>query len=230
MPVGTFADRLLFRRTRGRRSDGRRTLGWAAFAAPFVMMRYLCVLLPALYYMTAFAYGSLLFGATGAVVFGGRLRLHRGADRPGPLAPARRRRPAGGGRRGLAHRPARLPGRGAPARTAPRRALALAARPRRGRRPGGVHLARGAHGLGGERGRDGGRVVWVAGGWDGHVHLLHGCKSPSPSPSQPTINPSTLSLFRSRFRPPSPDRSARPSSKSRRRARGAGPSGKRSRS
>ncbi|KAK8137543.1 hypothetical protein PG984_003036 [Apiospora sp. TS-2023a] len=71
MPVGTFADKLLLRRTRGRPSRSRRKLNLTSFAAPFLMMRYLSIILPALYYMTAFAYGSLLFGATGSVVFRG---------------------------------------------------------------------------------------------------------------------------------------------------------------
>ncbi|KAK8041059.1 hypothetical protein PG994_014066 [Apiospora phragmitis] len=66
-PVGTFAD-LLFFRNRGNQTSHRK-LTLSSFAAPFVMMRYLSVLLPAMYYMTAFAYGSLLFGATGSVVF-----------------------------------------------------------------------------------------------------------------------------------------------------------------
>lgn len=61
---------LLFRRTSGRLSR-RRKLSLTSFAAPFVMMRYLSIMLPALYYMMAFAYGSLLFGATGSVVFRG---------------------------------------------------------------------------------------------------------------------------------------------------------------
>ncbi|KAK8001709.1 hypothetical protein PG991_013931 [Apiospora marii] len=71
LPVGTFADMLLFRRARKRHISGRRKLNLTSFAAPFVMMRYLSIILPALYYMTAFAYGSLLFGATGSVVFRG---------------------------------------------------------------------------------------------------------------------------------------------------------------
>ncbi|KAK7955221.1 hypothetical protein PG988_015915 [Apiospora saccharicola] len=71
MPVGTFASKLLLRRTRGRPSSSKRRLSLTSFAAPFLTMRYLSILLPALYYMTAFAYGSLLFGATGSVVFRG---------------------------------------------------------------------------------------------------------------------------------------------------------------
>ncbi|KAK7966241.1 uncharacterized protein PG986_000518 [Apiospora aurea] len=60
-----------FFRTRKCQNGGRRKLILSSFAAPFVMMRYLSIILPALYYMTAFAYGSLLFGATGSVVFRG---------------------------------------------------------------------------------------------------------------------------------------------------------------
>lgn len=39
------------------------------FARPFMMLRYLCVLLPALYYMVAFGFGSVLFASTGSLVF-----------------------------------------------------------------------------------------------------------------------------------------------------------------
>lgn len=39
------------------------------FLRPFKMMKYLCVLLPALYYAVAFGFGSVLFAATGSVVF-----------------------------------------------------------------------------------------------------------------------------------------------------------------
>lgn len=68
-PVRTYVGILVFRTSGSGTREHKLTL--SAFAAPFVMMRYLCVLLPALYYMTAFAYGSLLFGATGSVVFRG---------------------------------------------------------------------------------------------------------------------------------------------------------------
>lgn len=56
---------LLFRNTH--RSD--RKLQLHDFLRPFLMMQYLCVLLPALYYMTAFGYGTVLFAATGSVIF-----------------------------------------------------------------------------------------------------------------------------------------------------------------
>lgn len=46
-----------------------RKLTLADFARPFLMLRYLCVLLPALYYMLGFSFGSVLFAATGSVVF-----------------------------------------------------------------------------------------------------------------------------------------------------------------
>ncbi|KAK6849387.1 hypothetical protein PG995_013220 [Apiospora arundinis] len=67
--VPSYVD-LLFFRTRGRQTGGRKVT-LSSFAAPFVMMRYLCVMIPAVYYMTAFAYGSLLFAVTGSVVFRG---------------------------------------------------------------------------------------------------------------------------------------------------------------
>ncbi|KAK8067268.1 hypothetical protein PG997_014015 [Apiospora hydei] len=72
-----FPETLYFRKVDDSQAEsktpngGRRKLSLSSFAAPFVMMRYLGIILPALYYMTAFAYGSLLFGATGSVVFRG---------------------------------------------------------------------------------------------------------------------------------------------------------------
>ncbi|KAI0402498.1 MFS general substrate transporter [Xylaria palmicola] len=50
-------------------ASARRRLARRDFTAPFVMLRYLAVLLPALYYMTCLAYGSVLFAATGSVVY-----------------------------------------------------------------------------------------------------------------------------------------------------------------
>ncbi|KAK8017760.1 hypothetical protein PG993_014086 [Apiospora rasikravindrae] len=140
MPVGTFAD-LLFFRARRRGGSGRK-LTLSSYAAPFAMMRYLSIILPALYYMTAFAYGSLLFGATGSVVF----RTFYGFDTAqtgliisiplvlGCLFGRMQRRLV----HGLAGLPRSAASRrwGAPARVAPRRALARAAGPRWHRRPG----------------------------------------------------------------------------------------------
>ncbi|KAI0185826.1 major facilitator superfamily domain-containing protein [Xylaria flabelliformis] len=39
------------------------------FIRPFIVLRYLAVLLPALYYITCLTYGSVLFAATGSVVY-----------------------------------------------------------------------------------------------------------------------------------------------------------------
>lgn len=39
------------------------------FIRPFTMLKYVCVLIPALFYMVAFSYGSVLFASTGSVVF-----------------------------------------------------------------------------------------------------------------------------------------------------------------
>ena len=46
-----------------------RKLRTADFIHPLSMGRYVCILLPALYCMTSFAYGSVLFAATGSAVF-----------------------------------------------------------------------------------------------------------------------------------------------------------------
>lgn len=61
----TYWDLLLFRP----KHLPNRRLTLADFARPFIMLRYLCVLLPALYYMLGFSFGSVLFAATGSVVF-----------------------------------------------------------------------------------------------------------------------------------------------------------------
>lgn len=39
------------------------------FTRPFMMLKYICVLFPVLYYMLAFSFGSVLFAASGSVVF-----------------------------------------------------------------------------------------------------------------------------------------------------------------
>lgn len=46
-----------------------RQLQLADFSRPFTMLKYVCVLMPALYYMVGFGYGSVLFASTGSVVF-----------------------------------------------------------------------------------------------------------------------------------------------------------------
>jgi len=63
----SYVDLLTFRHSRHGR-DQRRLRG-ADFLKPFLMLRYLCVLIPGLYYMTAFGYGTVLFAITGSVVF-----------------------------------------------------------------------------------------------------------------------------------------------------------------
>ncbi|KAI1123644.1 MFS general substrate transporter [Nemania abortiva] len=60
----SFLDLFLFGSTPARRPIVRRD-----FTGPFIMLRYLSVLLPAIYYMTCLAYGSVLFAATGSVVY-----------------------------------------------------------------------------------------------------------------------------------------------------------------
>ncbi|KAJ2994292.1 hypothetical protein NUW58_g1593 [Xylaria curta] len=57
-------DLFLFKSTSARRRIVRRD-----FTGPFIMLSYLAVLLPAFYYMTCLAYGSVLFAATGSVVY-----------------------------------------------------------------------------------------------------------------------------------------------------------------
>ncbi|KAI1173330.1 MFS general substrate transporter [Nemania sp. FL0916] len=59
----SFLDLFLFR------SKPTRSIGWRDFTRPFLMLRYLAILLPAIYYMTCLAYGSVLFATTGSVVY-----------------------------------------------------------------------------------------------------------------------------------------------------------------
>lgn len=61
----TYMDLILFR---SKHLPDRRIHIWD-FSRPFTMLKYLCVLLPALYYMVCFSFGSVLFAATGSVVF-----------------------------------------------------------------------------------------------------------------------------------------------------------------
>lgn len=46
-----------------------RRLSLLEYVRPFMMLKYVCVLLPVLYYMLAFSFGSVLFAASGALVF-----------------------------------------------------------------------------------------------------------------------------------------------------------------
>ena len=52
-----------------RRRIYNRKLHLSDFWKPFAMTRYISVLLPALYYMTCFGYGSVLFATTGSSIF-----------------------------------------------------------------------------------------------------------------------------------------------------------------
>ncbi len=61
----SYLDLLLFRK----RLPANRRVEARDFLRPFAMMRYVCVVIPALYYMTAFTYGSVIFAVTGSVVF-----------------------------------------------------------------------------------------------------------------------------------------------------------------
>ncbi|KAI0810212.1 MFS general substrate transporter [Xylaria sp. FL0064] len=60
-----FLDSFFFQRS----TLSRRRIVWRDFIRPFTMLRYLAVLLPAIYYMTCLAYGSVLFATTGSVVY-----------------------------------------------------------------------------------------------------------------------------------------------------------------
>ncbi|KAK2599694.1 hypothetical protein N8I77_011427 [Diaporthe amygdali] len=60
----SYRDLLLFRP-----KHPSRKLRLVDFTRPFTMLKYVCVLLPALYYMTAFSFGTVLFASTGSVVF-----------------------------------------------------------------------------------------------------------------------------------------------------------------
>ncbi|OAP57700.1 hypothetical protein AYL99_08438 [Fonsecaea erecta] len=62
----TYLELLLFKRTRA----AYRRLRPRDFTRPFEMLRYIAVILPSVYYMTCFGYGTVLFALTGAKLFG----------------------------------------------------------------------------------------------------------------------------------------------------------------
>ena len=61
----SYLDELLLRRTRLK--DRKITL--KDFVRPLAMAQYVCVIVPAAYYMTAFGFGSVLFATTGSAVY-----------------------------------------------------------------------------------------------------------------------------------------------------------------
>ncbi|EXJ68585.1 uncharacterized protein A1O5_08379 [Cladophialophora psammophila CBS 110553] len=61
----SFKDLLLFRHS-GLQD---RRLHFGDFLRPFYMLKYLSIVIPGLYYMTAFGFGSVLFAATGSSLF-----------------------------------------------------------------------------------------------------------------------------------------------------------------
>lgn len=61
----SYLDLLLFKRTR--LSD--RRLHASDFLRPFYMLKYVSIIIPSLYYMTCFGYGTVLFASTGAALF-----------------------------------------------------------------------------------------------------------------------------------------------------------------
>ncbi|KAH6652225.1 major facilitator superfamily domain-containing protein [Truncatella angustata] len=69
-PVSTdsessFADLLLFKNMEFQNTK----LHWSDFLRPFYMLKYIPIVIPGLYYMTAFGFGSVLFATTGAHIF-----------------------------------------------------------------------------------------------------------------------------------------------------------------
>ncbi len=58
-------DRLLFRHS----GLQNRKLHFGDFLRPFYMLKYLSIVIPGLYYMTAFGFGSVMFAATGSSLF-----------------------------------------------------------------------------------------------------------------------------------------------------------------
>ncbi|KAI9750737.1 MAG: hypothetical protein M4579_006338, partial [Chaenotheca gracillima] len=58
-------DLLLFKRNK----IAGRKIHWTDFVRPFYMLKYISIFVPALYYMTCFGYGTVLFAATGANLF-----------------------------------------------------------------------------------------------------------------------------------------------------------------
>lgn len=63
--TNSYLDLIMFRS----KHLANRQLKLADFSRPFTMLKYVCVLMPALYYMVGFGYGSVLFASTGSVVF-----------------------------------------------------------------------------------------------------------------------------------------------------------------
>jgi len=61
----SYLDLLLFKASR--LTD--RKLYFADFLRPFYMLKYAAIIIPAIYYMTAFAYGTVLFATTGSSIF-----------------------------------------------------------------------------------------------------------------------------------------------------------------
>lgn len=66
-PERSFADLLLFKKSG---LQGRK-LHASDFLKPFYMFKYVAILIPGFYYMTAFGFGSVLFAATGSKLFHG---------------------------------------------------------------------------------------------------------------------------------------------------------------
>jgi hypothetical protein len=62
----SYPDLFLFKRNKAKH----KTLGVKDFLKPVFMLKYLSVTIPALYYMTCFGYGTVLFALTGASLFG----------------------------------------------------------------------------------------------------------------------------------------------------------------
>jgi hypothetical protein len=62
----SYVDLLLFKRSRlaGRQLQAR------DFTRPFEMLRYVAIIIPSIFYMTCFSYGTVLFALTGASLFG----------------------------------------------------------------------------------------------------------------------------------------------------------------
>lgn len=61
----SFTNLLLFKRGK----LGGRNLKATDFLKPFIMLKYISIFVPGLYYMTCFGYGTVLFAATGAALF-----------------------------------------------------------------------------------------------------------------------------------------------------------------
>lgn len=61
----SYMDLLLFKASR--LTD--RKMSLADFVRPFYLLKYAAIVIPAFYYMTAFAYGTVLFATTGSRIF-----------------------------------------------------------------------------------------------------------------------------------------------------------------